>query len=56
MGREFTVDASYESRDVGGYVGFGAAVEDLEELGNFVDRRRRIMHFGTQRIHKSEGR
>lgn len=31
-------------------VRFCAVVEDLEEGGNFLDRRRRVVNFGTQRV------
>lgn len=33
---------------MGGNMIFGAVVEDLEEGGDFLDRGRRVMNFGTQ--------
>lgn len=36
-----------------GNVGLGAAVENLEEFGDLLDRGRRVMNFGAQRIHES---
>lgn len=39
-----------------GNVGFGATVENLEELGDLFDRGRRVVYFGTQGIHETIGK
>ena len=39
-----------------GYVGLGAAVENLEELGDLLDRGRRVVYFGAQGIHETIGK
>lgn len=38
-----------------GDVGLGAAVENLEELGDLLDRGRRVVYFGAQGIHETIG-
>lgn len=35
-------------------MGFGAVIEDLEEGGDFVDRRRRVVYFCAQRVDESD--
>ena len=36
-------------------VGLGAAVENLEEIGDLLDRGGRVVYFGAQGIHKTIG-